>query len=322
MKIAAPHLANLLTYASAIGIDAGDLKQRHLTDPGMDLSLPQNSLSDAELTEVVKDMTARTKDHFFGLHYGCFMNIKAMGLIYQISKSATEAEQVILFLKDFLEKTFPVFEVTVKQKQEDVLIELSCQISDPGVKRHLTDASISILYRELKLILSSSCKTAVCFPVQNSDEYKKLLGPEVREGAAHAISFDRSSLNAALNQNSLFRLGELLPAFLLLLESGQGNGNFPDRVRKMVLHMSTPELPELEKVASQFCMSARTFQRKLTAEGKSFRTISDEIKRDLSACLHKNKSLKTQDIAFLLGYSGASAYLHAAGKWKSAARFH
>lgn len=56
--------------------------------------------------------------------------------------------------------------------------------------------------------------------------------------------------------------------------------------------------------------------RKLSEEDISFRRITDDIKKELSTYLAKGNKMKTQDIAFILGYSEASAYLHAAKKWQ------
>lgn len=83
----------------------------------------------------------------------------------------------------------------------------------------------------------------------------------------------------------------------------------------MILNMCSPELPTLEQVCKQFAMSQRTFQRKLTQEGHSFRTITNDIKKELAAYLREGNKMKTQDIALILGYSESSAYLHAAKNW-------
>lgn len=317
MKIAAPHFANLLEFASSLGFDIERLKQQFLSDRKLDLSLIENSVMEEEMSAVVKELLTVSKDDYLGLHYGCFMNVKAMGLIYNISKSATEVEQVVSFLKSFLEKTFPVFELDLVNKKNTVLIELKCSIKDEEARKQLMDASLCIMYRELKLIVNNSCKIEVQFPCKKINEYKKLLGNEARKGTSYCISFDKENLNDALNTQNISTIGELLPAFLLMLEKTKAANKFSVQVRKMILNMCSPELPDFGKVASQFCMSSRTFQRKLADEGKSFRIISDEVKKDLYKYLRKSNHLKTQDIAFILGYSEASAYLHAAKKWKA-----
>lgn len=85
----------------------------------------------------------------------------------------------------------------------------------------------------------------------------------------------------------------------------------------MTLNMCKPEIPTFVEVSKQFPLSVRTIQRKLTTEGFSFRKISDDIKRELSTYLSIGKQMKTQDIAYLLGYSESSAYLHAVNRWEN-----
>jgi AraC-like DNA-binding protein len=81
--------------------------------------------------------------------------------------------------------------------------------------------------------------------------------------------------------------------------------------------MRCPELPIFEQVAVHFPSSNRSIQRKLTDEGLSFRKITDDIKNELSGYLSKGNKMKIQDIAYILGYSDLSAYLHAVKKWRT-----
>ena len=316
-RIAAPHLANLLEFASSLGFDQESVKKKFLSEAKMDLSLVENSVSEGEMAAVIKELQSATNDPFLGLHYGFFMNVKAMGLVYNISKSATDVEQVLLFLKNFLGSTFPIFELSILKRKTAVLIELKCSLGDKEVARQLADTLLCVMYRELNLILSRACKIELQFPCKEIGEYEKFFGQDVKKGTSHFISFDSSQLNAALSPKSISYMGELLPAFLFMLEQAKNTPNFAAQVRKMMLNMCAPELPELEKVAAPFCMSPRTFQRKLREEGSSFRAIANEVKKDLASYLSKSKSLKTQDIAFLLGYSETSAYLHAVKSWEN-----
>ncbi len=84
---------------------------------------------------------------------------------------------------------------------------------------------------------------------------------------------------------------------------------------KIIFNICRPESPNLQQVCAQFAMSERTFQRKLTKEGRSFRSITNEIKKELAIYLHEGNKMKTQDIAYILGYSEPSAYLHAYKRW-------
>ncbi len=315
MNISGPHCSDLLEFASSLGFDRRGLQEQFLRNPKLDLSCVENSVTDIEFESIIQELLSRTSDHFLGLHYGCFLNIKAMGLIYTISKSALDIEQAILLAGDFLKYTFPAFEITKRTNGSTCYIEVTCLFHDPSIRKHLSDATLCVIYRELKLMTGPSSKIHVHFPHTKINEYKKMLGDDVTKGNAYALSFEKEIVNQSLSEKGLSDIGELLPAFLHLLERLKSAKTFSAKVKKMILSMSNPDLPAFEKVASQFAMSSRSFQRKLTEEDRSFRAISDEIKRDLSKYLRKSKKLRTQDIALLLGYSESSAYLHAAKKW-------
>ena len=83
----------------------------------------------------------------------------------------------------------------------------------------------------------------------------------------------------------------------------------------MTLNLCEPNLPAIEQIAAQFCMSTRTLQRRLKNEGTSYRTISNELKKELYVYLKKAKHLKTIDKSYILGYASSSAFLHALKSW-------
>ncbi|MFZ6010784.1 MAG: AraC family transcriptional regulator ligand-binding domain-containing protein [Bacteroidota bacterium] len=281
----------------------------------MDLNLLENRITEAEYQKVVKDLVDQTHDYYLGLHLGCFLNIKAMGLIFTISKSATSIEQAVLFLQDFLSHTFPIIEVRSKTVGDISSLELDCLLHDESVKRHVLDATLCILYRELHLMTGRPSAINIGFPYPELKEYRRAIGSHVRNSTRHNLSFQKKILNEQLNQKNLNAISELLPAFLHMLETAKGNRDLKSRVKKMILTMCAPELPDLENVAAQFNAGSRSFQRALTGEGTSFRRITEDIKRDLSRYFRRGSALKTQDIAYLLGYSDASAYLHAERRW-------
>jgi AraC-like DNA-binding protein len=88
-------------------------------------------------------------------------------------------------------------------------------------------------------------------------------------------------------------------------------------VKIAALNMCSPEVPTLEQVRTQFPMSKRSFQRRLAAENCAFRDIANDIKRKLYEYLKMGESYKVQDIAYILGYTDASALLHAKSNWES-----
>ena len=155
-------------------------------------------------------------------------------------------------------------------------------------------------------------------PNSNISEFSNFLNVPVRVGGGYIFTFESTVLTTEINRKKVKEIEMLLPKYLQILDKKEsGFKEFSIQVRNVILNMCNPELPTFEQVASQFALSHRTIQRKLTEEGLSFRKITDNIKSELSGYLSKGHKMKTQDIAYLLGYSEASAYLHAAGRWKT-----
>ena len=155
-------------------------------------------------------------------------------------------------------------------------------------------------------------------PYADCNSFQAQLSHDIARSDAHRFSFRTSSVNDKINQRQLQVVDVLLPKYLLLLEKKEEQ-SFPTLVKKMMLNMSTPALPNLSQVSAQFAMSDRSFQRKLRANGQSFRAIANELKRSLALYLQEGGKMKVKDIAYILGYSEPSAFLHAARKWSRGA---
>lgn len=93
------------------------------------------------------------------------------------------------------------------------------------------------------------------------------------------------------------------------------------RDREMVLRVrdqlraALPELPALEQVALSLHLSERTLERRLAAEGSSFRAIKDALRRDVAVARLLKTEESIQKIATDLGYAELSAFYRAFVDW-------
>jgi len=315
--ISAPHIANLFSYASYYG-SSEQLLRLLLNDKKLDVCDPDNTVTEIEFLKVFRGLLASTNDNYFGLHYGCFLNIKALGFIAQLSLNATSIEQAIFILQTYFKNSFPLVAVEVINEKNNYVLKLTTTITETKLKKHVLDTVFCFLYRELKLMVTDDLLPQLILPYSNNSEYSKSLNTKVTRGNHYCFVFNNIVLETEINKKNAKRIEILLPKFLQMLDNDNGSYKpFSTQVRNMMLNMCCPELPTFEQIAVQLPLSARSIQRKLTFEGLSFRKISDDIKRELSSYLTKGSKMKTQDIAYLLGYSETSAYLHAAKKWKA-----
>jgi AraC-like DNA-binding protein len=92
-----------------------------------------------------------------------------------------------------------------------------------------------------------------------------------------------------------------------------------DRVRQVVFARVAAETPDLDDVARTFGMSGRSLQRLLRAEGLTFRAVVDEVRRDLAISHMDAGRLSVPEIAFVLGFSDATAFHRAFRRWTGGA---
>ena len=73
--------------------------------------------------------------------------------------------------------------------------------------------------------------------------------------------------------------------------------------------------PSLEEIANELSMQPRTLNRRLQAEGTTFRELISEARFEVACRLLKVTSMQIADIARALGYANAAGFSHAFQRW-------
>jgi AraC-like DNA-binding protein len=167
-----------------------------------------------------------------------------------------------------------------------------------------------VVAREIKIVSGEAAEVVVYSPY-----FKTGYPSDWRKGEGFLVKFQLTLLKAALRDNSHWGLDILIPEYLGLIEELQSPENFSSRIKKAMLRMAKPQLPGLETVAYAFNLTSRTLQRRLEEEGTSFRQIAEELKRRICDLLIRHNRYSIADIAFLLGYSDAPAFIRSFRKW-------
>lgn len=315
MKIFAPYLLNLLEYAAYQELDSSALKEV-LANREIDLHNPEEMIDAEEYMAIFDKIIEATKNDYCGLCFGSYLNLGALGLVLEISLNTSSIEQGVFILQNFLGSKFPLVSVTIVEDSEHYILQLDGAEEDPKLKGNLLDMVLGIVYRELKLMLPNNFTPQIRLPFIESKPYSDLLKAEAVYNTNYQIVLPLEVVKTEINKNKLKEIELLLPKFIAMLNAGkEDDKKFSYQIRNMTLNMCSPEIPDFEQVQKQFPYSKRTMQRKLMTEGMSFRSIVNTIKKELSNYLINEKHLKTKDVAFILGYSESSAYLHAVKSW-------
>lgn len=91
--------------------------------------------------------------------------------------------------------------------------------------------------------------------------------------------------------------------------------SFSMRVRQVIATELSSALPTATEAARRLHMSRRTLQRLLQEEGTTFVGLVETLRRDLATGYLREPSISIGEVAFLLGFSEASAFHRAFKRW-------
>jgi len=88
-----------------------------------------------------------------------------------------------------------------------------------------------------------------------------------------------------------------------------------ERLQEIIVNDFKGQAPPIEIIASYLNQSVRSLQRKLKANGISYRLISKESKKRLAINILENSNAKIADVAKVLGYSEVASFRKAFKTW-------
>ncbi|MBV8253576.1 MAG: helix-turn-helix domain-containing protein [Chitinophaga sp.] len=262
------------------------------------------------LYDVLSRIHAANNEAQMGIKVAGFMQLNALGLIYQISLQAATIEEGIFYLQHFVAATLPFIEMKVQSKGKQHRITLHVNNEEDAGNRFLLEALLAIVAKELQMMSAGPLQYVIHTPAWN-DDYPE----DFRLDKIYAITFSDIRLQAAIGKYSRLQLDYLVPQYLKLIEGLKQETGFINKVKIAALQMATPALPELKTVADGFNMTPRTFQRALAKEQVTFRQLTDDLNKDLALMLLRHNQYSVADVGYLLGYAEPAAFQHSFKKW-------
>lgn len=129
------------------------------------------------------------------------------------------------------------------------------------------------------------------------------------------ITFAADYLDLPIRQTeaSLDEFLKTAPAQLLV--KFKNSSSLTSRIREVLKTHIGEEMPTLNDVASRLYLSPQTLRRRLAAEGKSYQTVKDNLRRDAAIHLLLRPELTLEDVAQQVGFSETSTFHRAFKKW-------
>jgi AraC-like DNA-binding protein len=106
------------------------------------------------------------------------------------------------------------------------------------------------------------------------------------------------------------------------LRNQQPTSGLAGEVRRLIHGTITHARCSAARISQLLGMNTRTLNRRLMAEGTTFKSLREAVLYDMARQLLRTTSLDVTEVAHLLGYAAASSFIHAFSRWSGRAPQH
>ena len=298
----------------AYGLNAESIFQKQGISREMILR-PGLRIPHSKVEKLWNSVVGLTKDPCFGLHAVKFWHpshFNALGHAWLASPTLREA---FYRASRYARIVGCDRETGIEENQEEIILTLSSSLKLPP----LMDLSIAILLSASRMNYGAELNpVGVSFIHAKPDCADQFIAyfkaPVMFDAKTDSIQFSKSVVDKKLPIGNPF-LAELHDQYLLrYLEKIDGN-NIVERVKGVISKMLPSGKVSDGEVAAKLSMSSRTLQRKLNDRGTTFRSILNEVRKDLAQFYLHDSTTSLMEIAFILGYSEYSSFSRAYKMW-------
>ncbi|NEW93012.1 AraC family transcriptional regulator [Rhodopseudomonas sp. BR0M22] len=155
-----------------------------------------------------------------------------------------------------------------------------------------------------------------CTPPAFAADYRSFFGAPVRFGQPEsALVFDAAFLELRTNRTERALKEFLRRAPANILVRYRHDATLTAAIRTTLRAKPPTAWPNFETLAKQMKIPASTLRRRLSAEGQTYQSIKDEIRRALAIRWLAENEKPVGDIAADLGFAEPSAFQRAFRKW-------
>lgn len=308
LRARAVTLTNYDEVARFVGLDPAEMVEHAGLSP-RDLQDPENWIPASKVIALIDGSAVQSGRDDFGILLGKCRTFTSLGPVSLLLKHEATVRSIITAIVDYSYMLNDLMTVSVHDDGNTATIEWNLI---PGVRsRHLANLVGAISYRAISGALEYDWDPECVHFRDGTPGNLATFSRYFRCKLEFNCSFDgMSCASAALDTRNPFAdpdLAEYARRLLNLLPSA-GQVTAARNVRSAILLLLGEGEVSIEHVAECLGMDVRKLQRRLAAEGTSFRQICCGIRKELAARYLANSSHTVTEIAGLLGYAGASAF--------------
>jgi AraC-like DNA-binding protein len=225
---------------------------------------------------------------------------------------------------DALKQLCRYFHMTSAPDSLEVVEEKECVrlILTPGLEPFAAQYSTAIILHHLRAEvtrpLEITCVSLIRAP-ENRQDLERLLGCHVLAPSTWTgIEFPKSAMGNPLSRRDpiLRSVLEGRASSTIAAPIRSDSESVLSQIRTVLSPRLGEKVPGMSEMARRLALSPRTLQRRLTAEGKTYKELLDTVRREHAELLLADRSLAVAEVGYLLGFSEPSAFHRAFKRWK------
>ena len=283
---------------------------------GAALRDPESTLSFDEVGRLFRACVEETQCQHFGLLLGQRSATRSLALVGRLMRNAPTLKQAMMDLCTNQPRYVRGSVVYLVIRNDAAFWGFG--VHHPGMEavEHVSEAAISVGVSMMRELVGRRPDQVLLArrPPPDLDPYQRLLGviPQF-EAEQNAIVFSTDLLASPIlgaNQKQREALEKTVATYWALKEP-----NIVEQVNRILRARVIFGDASLANVASVLSMHPRTLNRRLLAEGKSFRDLLSEARCEVARQLLSVTTMKITAIAQALGYANPSAFTRAFERW-------
>ena len=316
----APMLDLAIQVSRSHGVDVKPLLRELAIDPRI-IKQPDSRLRLEQVLRFYEGIDALIEDKSAWLQAGEFWHPDHLGTLGYAWLSSRTLFDAFDRLKRFSKLVSEGFHLDVMEDDKQQLFSLAIRFTEPERATQLRiDGFLSLL---LAMVQANAGKEFHPLSIA-------IAHPAPKHTAAYfrlfqcPVEFDTPNTQFTLNLQDAMQeltqspsaLSELHDQLMQKYLSKLSDDNIIERVKKAIIE----ELPSGRisdaRIARAMYMNRRTLQRRLQAQGTTFKTLLTEVRMNLADQFLRDTRKSLSEISFLLGFSELSAFSRAFKRWK------
>ncbi len=279
---------------------------------------PDNLIPFATLGRVFERCVERTRCEHFGMLVGQHAGSSSLGTVGYLVQSAPDVRTALRKLAEHLHLTDGGALVTLSVDRPFASLGYAIVEKNVEGSDQILDAAMAIGFNILRGLCGSTWRLSGLQLAHESPAralaFKKHFGVAPTFDAEHsALIFAEEWLDRPLPSADpvLHKLMEDRARELDIM----GWADLVEKIRRLLKPIAASPDCSLALVAERLGIHERTLNRRLAAEGTSFRELREDVRLESACQLLKDTRIPAYQIAEILGYSDATALSRAFRRW-------